>query len=114
MCEKQYQRSGCDFLTHLQAKLEASLVIFVATVRSCCVYRRYGKESISFLYLLSNNLRIVTGLDFKCAVIRPEIHRVGYAGDTSFVYLKYVSKSGNLHGRRVYQLCSFGTSNRKF
>ena len=38
-------------------------------------------------YLLSYYLGIVTGFGFERTVVGPEVYRVGYAGNTSFVHL---------------------------
>ena len=44
-----------------------------------------------FLYLLSDDVGIMAGLDFEGAVIRPQIDRIGDAGNTSFIDLKAIS-----------------------
>lgn len=45
-----------------------------------------GKEiCVPVLYLLSDHVRIVTGLDFEGAIVGPEVDRVGDAGHSSLV-----------------------------
>lgn len=48
--------------------------------------------NLVFLYLLSDHVGVVARLDFEGAVIRPQIDRVGDAGDSSLVNLALLSK----------------------
>ena len=67
--------------------LEISSLCLRAIATPYCSYRGYGKESTSFLYLLSNDIGIVASLDLECAIVCPKIHRVSNAGYTSLINL---------------------------
>ena len=113
-----YVRSNPEVLVmtfspvHKQS-LEISSLCMRTIMTPCCSYRGYGKESTSRVYLLSNDIRIVAGLDLECAVICPEIYRVSNAGYASLINLIYVRNPAISYGQLPYQFCSLSTGDRK-
>ena len=64
-----------------------------------------------FLYLLSYHLRIVARFNFEGAVVRPEIHGIGDAGNASLIDLKAVSRIPSTRMTTSYQFRCLRPSN---
>ena len=67
------------------------------------------------LYLLSDHIRVMAGLDFEGAIVCPEVNRICDACYTSFVYLRRLASFLCwLQSGITYQLRSLGPRDGKF
>ncbi len=56
------------------------------------LWSQLWEGNLVFLYLLSDHVGVVARLDFEGAVVRPQVDRVGDAGDSSLVDLALLSR----------------------
>lgn len=57
-----------------------------------CNVSREGETIPIYLYLLSNDIRVMIRLDFECAVVCPQVDRGRDACDAAFVDLMFISR----------------------
>lgn len=107
--------SGCDCLTHRQAELEEPIFLWTWWTRSCCRPLQLWEGKQVYLYLLSDHVGVVTGLDFEGAVVCPEVDRVGDTSNTPFIDLPLMLASGTSKpAGAAHQLRSLRSSDGKF
>lgn len=80
----------------------------------CCMLAVMGRKPL-FLYLLSDDVGIMTCLDFEGAIVRPEIYGVGNTSNATFIDLIFISGvSFTAYSAKLYQFSCLCTCNRKF
>ena len=104
-----------DFLTRLRAEVKWSLFTMMHGQKARLCFLWLWEGNLVCLYLLSDHIGVMAGLDFEGTIICPQVNGIGDACYASLVYLRIsASLLDWLTSRTTYQLCSLSPSNRKF
>ena len=105
----------CDSLTLLRAEPKWSFFTMAHGQKVMLCFLWLWEGNLVCLYLLSDHIGVMAGLDFEGAIICPQVNGIGDACYTSLVYLRMsASPLGWLRSGTAYQLCSLGPRNGKF